>query len=143
MKQIQFSERVQPELVFDYYDAPLMFISEPIDDTRHFFYYIEDGTYFWMPLTDAYERFLRYSYKKQHPSHERILGFLLSHKVLQIIKFKSEYVADVYDIKDYEDQFGDVTSDFEYQFCGDTALKLDIDIKWEIPISFSLFTHKD
>ena len=143
MKQIQFSERIQPELVFDYYDAPLMFISEPIDGTRHFFYYIEDGTYFWMPLTDTYERFLRYSHKKQHPSHDRILGFLLDHKVLQVIKFQSEYVADAYDITEYEDQFGDVTSDFEYRFGENTTLKSDIDIKWEIPESFNLFIHKD
>lgn len=127
LRHIQFSEPIQPELTFVYYDRPLMFISNEVNGQRHFFYYIEDDAYFWMPLTKKYEQFLRHCHRDKNPSHDRILSILSQHKVLQIIKFETEYVADVYDIKEYEDQYGDVTDGLIYHFGCNAQLTIHLD----------------
>lgn len=110
MQSIQFSEPIRPELVFQYGDVPIMFISNEIDGTRHFFYRIKPRTYFWMPITQDQMAFLT-----ENISSDQIVAMLLERGEVNIIKFATAQTADVYSIDEYELQSGDVTSDFLHQ----------------------------
>ena len=52
MESIKFnSNNIKPIFIFEYYDAPLAYISDKINGKYYFFYFIDGNQYFIMPLT--------------------------------------------------------------------------------------------
>ena len=135
MEQITFSSPVKADIVFQYYDKPLMFISNEIDGTHHFFYYIDDRDYFWAPVTNEITNIIA-----DFQTTDDVMSALIEHHALRVIRFQSEALGIVYDLDEYEAQFGDVSSDFissltNRSFVSDTSFRIVLpdNFRFEIP----------
>ena len=98
MQNIKFkSNSVKPIFIFEYYDAPLTYITEKVNGKYYFFYFINDDQYFIMPLTIKHIHLIFSSkYIKN------IFDAFLKDNNFKVIEFQTHEDAVLYNIDEFE-----------------------------------------
>lgn len=120
MKEIKINGKsIRPKFVFEYYDLPLVFISERLNGNYYFFYLIDDNIYFRKPLSS---QDIKLIFESQNISS--ILKEFISSDNFEIIEFLTNEAATIYSVSDYvqksginvKDFFPDEDIKFEYEY---------------------------
>ena len=108
MESIKFnSNNIKPIFIFEYYDAPLAYISDKINGKYYFFYFIDGNQYFIMPLTINNIHLIF--------SSQYIRDFFdsfLKDDNFKVIDFKTQDDAVLYNIDEFEKLSNTIIEDF-------------------------------
>lgn len=145
MREIKINEKgIRPKFVFEYYDLPLVFISERLNGNYYFFYLIDDNIYFRKPLSS---QDIKLIFESQNISS--ILKEFISSDNFEIIEFLTNDAATIYSVSDYvkksgidvKDFFPDEDIKFEYEYIKGVSFdRLKVQYEKEFP---ELFTAKN
>lgn len=120
MAKMQFNANsIDYKYIFEYYDFPLAFISDKIEDYYYFFYFIDDNQYFIKPLSIKNIELIF----SRTPIRD-ILNEFLKEDNFQVIEFVTESEANLYTIKEFESYQSEVIEvcfpepdlEFEYEY---------------------------
>ena len=144
MERIKFnSNNIKPIFIFEYYDAPLAYISDKINGKYYFFYFIDGNQYFIMPLTIK-DINLIFSSKYIRNFFESFL----KDENLKVIDFHTQDDAVLYNIDEFEkfsntiieDCLPESDQEFKYDFVNKESFE---SLKGKYKDFFpGLFNHK-
>lgn len=145
MREIKINEKgIRPKFVFEYYDLPLVFISERLNGNYYFFYLIDDNIYFRKPLSS---QDIKLIFESQNILS--ILKEFISSDNFEIIEFLTNDAATIYSVSEYvkksgidvKDFFPDEDIKFEYEYLKGVSFdRLKVQYEKEFP---ELFTAKN
>lgn len=103
MENITFKTKdIEPLYIFEYYDSPIIFISNRIDEDYYFFYLIDDNQYFLKTLSAKDINLIFSSYYIKD-----FLDEFLKSDDFKIIEFKTDDKAILFTIDEFEKILGE------------------------------------
>lgn len=103
MENITFKTKdIEPLYIFEYYDSPIIFISNRIDEDYYFFYLIDDNQYFLKTLSAKDINLIFSSYYIKD-----FLDEFLKSDDFKIIEFKTDDKAILFTIAEFEKILGE------------------------------------
>lgn len=144
MESIKFnSNNIKPIFIFEYYDAPLAYISDKINGKYYFFYFIDGNQYFIMPLTI---KDIHLIFSSQYI--REFFDSFLKDENFKVIDFQTPNDAVLYNIDEFEKFSNTIIEDclpesdqkFKYDFVNNESFE---SLKGKYKDFFpGLFNHK-